>query len=477
MSMQTWKFVLVGTVLLAGCSADPTSPLAIGSVQVVSGDGQSGTPGLPLNDTLTVKVLDQTGRSPMSGVPVQWSVQYGGGSLDRSVDTTDLQGIVRAVWTLGGTPGANRAVAAVADLPGVEFSAQGQGFRALQVSVGNDHACAIDTLGRGWCWGDDTYGELGNGIPLDSSPMGYQPQRVAGGHTFVQVASGWNHVCALDGAGRTWCWGDNGFGQLGGSSLRNSSTPLQIAGAPAFRALAQGGNSSTTCGIATDNTAYCWGENDHGEAGTGSVAAAVTSPHPVAGAHQFRSITLGSAHTCGIAVDGTAWCWGLNNQGQLGDSMIGGSSTVPVQVAGAFQFSSLVAGFNYTCGQAIGAGWVCWGPVFHASSNSDSVWASPTRTPALDQFSEFVPGDFMGGAVEGGRGIMTFGVDEANDAGASLPLHTVSASDVDACALAADGTVYCWGWNDGGQLGNPYHFGWEPAYLTAQVVVGPPPGS
>ncbi|MGB7213390.1 MAG: hypothetical protein WBC97_12280 [Gemmatimonadales bacterium] len=477
MLIRTWAVVLVGTTFLAACSADPTSPLAVGSVQMVSGDGQSGTPGLPLNDTLTVKVLDQTGRSPMSGVAVQWAVQSGGGTMDHTVDTTDLEGMARAVWTLGGMPGANQVSAAIADLPGVEFSATGQGFRALQVSVGSYHTCAVDTIGRAWCWGDNTYGELGNGLPVDSSRQGFRPQRVAGGHTFVDIAASSRGACGLDRNGIDWCWGVTGYGPLPDPSSSSAATPAAIVGAPPFRALAHGGNSVTTCGIATDNMAYCWGDNTYGQAGVGSAAAAVTTPLPVAGGHQFQSITLGSAHSCGIAVDGTAWCWGINNSGQLGDSIIGGSSTVPVQVAGGLRFNSLVAGFNYTCGQAIGAGWVCWGPVYQASTNSNLLWVSPTRTPSLDLFTEFSPGYYMGGAIEGGRARMTFGVDVVNDAVASLPLHAVSASDVDACALAADGTVYCWGWNDAGQLGNPFHFGWEPGYLTAQVAVGPPPGS
>ncbi|MGB7213398.1 MAG: hypothetical protein WBC97_12320, partial [Gemmatimonadales bacterium] len=360
MLIRTWTVLLIGTTFLAACSADPSSPLAVGSVQLVSGDGQSGTPGLPLNDTLTVKVLDQTGRSPMSGVAVQWGVQYGGGTFDHGVDTTDVEGIARAVWTLGGMPGANQAAATVADLSGVEFNASGAGLQARQVTLGVDFACAIDIAQKGWCWGSGWDGELGNGVTGQIVSKTYHPQAIAGGHTFVDIAAEFSTACALDTAGTAWCWGLNNYGQLGNPSPANTGTPVAVSGAPPFRTLAQGGNSNTTCAIASDSTGYCWGDNAMGSVGAGSVGGIVTTPQAVAGGLRFRSMTLGSGWGCGIVSDGTAWCWGSNYSGALGNGAPG-NSAVPVPVAGSYHFTSLSAGSSYTCGMTIETGWVCWG--------------------------------------------------------------------------------------------------------------------
>ncbi|MGH7533265.1 MAG: hypothetical protein ACREL4_08240 [Gemmatimonadales bacterium] len=472
MSMRTWTLVLVGTSLLAACSADPTSPLAIGTVQLVSGDGQTGTPGVPLDDTLTVKVLDQTGRSPMSGVAVQWSVQDGGGTFDHALDTTDLQGMAHAVWTLGAMPGANNAVATVGDLPGVEFSASADGLRAVAVALGNGFACAIDVGHKGWCWGFGWFGELGNGATGPVVGQTYHPQAVTGGHTFVDIAVNFNAACGLDASGTDWCWGSNTFGQLGSPSPANTGTPMAVSGAPPFRGLAQGGNSNATCAIAADSTGYCWGDNRFGQTGAGTFGGMVTAPQAMSGGLKFRSITLGSVWGCGIVSDGTAWCWGSNSNGELGTGTPG-NSAVPVPVAGAYHFTTLSAGNSYTCGLTNETGWVCWGLVSAIPPLQTTAWPTPIHASSLDGMTEFDPGFFLGAAVLGGRALMVFAVNSQRTAGAPIPIYAVHASDTNACGLTAGGQVYCWGYNDGGQLGSPFEYGWEPGYTPAQMVVAP----
>ncbi|HET7023601.1 MAG TPA: hypothetical protein VFI39_00170 [Gemmatimonadales bacterium] len=459
MSTRSWTFVLVGITLIAACSADPTSPLAIGSVQVVSGDGQSGTPGLPLNDTLTVKVLDQTGRSPMSGVPVQWSVQYGGGTFDRTADTTDVNGMARAVWTVGIRPGTNTASAYVGDLPGVTFSATGRGFQAIQVSVGFTHACALDATGQAWCWGS-----WGGG----NSPF-YVPNRVAGGHTFQQIAAGETHTCGLDTAGVSWCWGEAYGGALGNGATDGSAIalPVQVSGAPAFSQIATG-DGLTTCGIAADSSAYCWGDNYYGQAGSGSTAAVVASPALVTGGLKFIALAPSNQHTCGIAADRSAWCWGLG--ANLGNG--GGNSNVPVPVNGGHSFQSLSATDAFTCGFTTDAGPVCWGAIW----NIEPTQVTPVREAVLAQLSEFAPGGPWSFGISGQRLLYIPGAGQvtASDADAPLPLHGLSGGYWSACALAQDGSVYCAGANDKGQLGNPDRLGYDQAYSTPHAVVAPP---
>lgn len=469
---SSFRIPLSAALIIAGvaaCSTDAASPVAFGSVALVSGDAQTGTPGVALGDTLEVKVLDQTGRTLMSGVAVQWSVQSGGGSIASVADTTDVNGVARAVWTLGPVPGANQAVAAVADYPGVEFSASGSGLRATQVSLGVDFACALDPQGQAWCWGGGWDGELGTGATGQMVAQTYHPQPVTGGHNFVDLAAGSSTVCGLDGSGTAWCWGLNNRGQLGSTAGASTGTPTPVGGLPPLRALAQGGNNSAMCAISVDSVGYCWGDNAAGELGGGSVGGASILPLAVAGGHKFRSITLGDGFACGVTGDGAAWCWGA--QDALGDSASAASGS-PVTVSGGYHYTTLTSGGAYTCGRTVETAWVCWGTV-STTLGAAANWATPRHVPGLDPVSEYAPGYQMGGAVQGNRGMMAFGVNALSDAHAPLPLHSVRASDTNACGLAADGSVYCWGWNDGGQLGNPYQYGYGPAYQPAQIVVAP----
>lgn len=466
MSTRSWTFVLVGITLIAACSADPTSPLAIGSVQVVSGDGQSGTPGLPLKDTLIVKVFDQTGRSLMSGVPVQWTVQYGGGSLDRSVDTTDLEGMARAVFRLGPVPGVATAVAAVADLPGVTFSETGRGLQAQQVTMGFERACAIDLQGRTWCWG------VGRGDSIDVPSKSYTPALVAGGHHFLELAAGDNQTCGLESDQSTWCWGTSTLGNLGSNTIDHQlyNYPIQVANAPAFRHISSG-DGDLTCGTTADSTAYCWGANDFGQVGAGSSAVAVPDPTLVAGGLKFIAISPTYDHTCGIVVGGAAWCWGSNADGQLGDSAASGAtSNIPVAVAGGHVFQTLSTMDNYTCGLTSDAGPVCWGNV----PDGAAAHSTPVPEPSLSQFTEFAPGGEGSAAIGGSQAFTLFSFSRSFDAQSPVYLHGLSGGYWAACALAQDGTVYCWGANPGGELGNPDTFGYDDGYAPVHAVVAPP---
>lgn len=461
-----WLLVFSAATTFA-CSADPTSPLALGSVQLVAGDGQSGTPGLALADTLTVKVIDQTGHSPMSGVPVQWSIQYGGGSLDRTVDTTDVNGIARAVWTLGATPGTNQVTASVADLPGVEFSATARGFQAVQVSAGASHTCALDGSGHAWCWGYDWAGQLGDSDSAAGNGFRkvYVPQPVIGGHTFMQIAAGSAHTCALDTSGAAWCWGHGTLGELGDGAATSSVTPVAVAGGHQFTSIADGGES-TTCALTSDGTAYCWGRNSGGIAGVGDTSLMIPSPAAVAGGHHFTSIMPNGTHSCGVATDSTAWCWGSDADDLLGDSgTSGGVSVAPIAVSGGHHFTVLVTGDLQDCGIAEGGAWLCWG------LNLSSV---PVAERALDGMTDVNLGEFLGAALLGRSARTWYTLGTPTDPGAPVLLHGLSATEAHACGLGADGTVYCWGANDSGQLGNPDQFGYDDAYSSPHAVVAPP---
>ncbi|HJR50788.1 MAG TPA: hypothetical protein VJ794_06765, partial [Gemmatimonadales bacterium] len=141
-----------------------------------------------------------------------------------------------------------------------------------------------------------------------------------------------------------------------------------------------------TCAVvATTNQAYCWGFNDQGQLGTGTKGAtqARSAPQLVLGGKSFTQMTLGGNYSCGLTTSREAWCWGINISGQLGD----GSTTSrlsPVKVASRRHWTLLVAGYDQTCGVAVnGTAWCwgdnLWGELGDGTTNSSAV---PVRVTA-----------------------------------------------------------------------------------------------
>ncbi len=245
--------------------------------------------------------------------------------------------------------------------------------QALQ--AGRVHTCGIDLSQHLWCWGGNGEGELGRGASGPGSS--FPPSLVATTDLFKAVAVGGLHTCAVTLAGAARCWGYGVSGQLGDGTTNSSNLPVAVAGGLQFRTdpavifrspdpdfplppgpfLAAGYDH--TCGITTAGTAVCWGLNQDGQLGDGSTTSRST-PAAVAGGHSFAAITAGLRHTCALATDGAAWCWGDNTLGELGDGTNTASPT-PVAVAGELAFASLKAGELSTCGvTSDGAAW-CWG--------------------------------------------------------------------------------------------------------------------
>lgn len=243
----------------------------------------------------------------------------------------------------------------------------GLSFSAL--AVGGQRTCGIASGGTLYCWGANYAGQLGIGT-ADHASHSVPEAVIAGGLSFESVTLGGAQTCALGTSGRAYCWGANNYGELGlgGVDAVPHTTPDSVAGAITFLQLTAGGHH--TCGIAADHAAYCWGVNDAGELGTGAVTAPQGQPTPVAGGRTYLQLSAGLEFTCGIATDSLAYCWGMNNFAQLGapSAMSCGinpnpyaCSAIPVPVSGALKFRKLVSGNYHTCGMATGGHVYCWG--------------------------------------------------------------------------------------------------------------------
>jgi alpha-tubulin suppressor-like RCC1 family protein len=220
-------------------------------------------------------------------------------------------------WGAGATLGAGDSLANIHPTPVRVPSDR----TFVQVSEGYESTCALDDGGNAWCWGRNNLGQLGN----PQAPAGYYvtaAQQVVGGHLFVSIAVGGDHACGLTAAGEAWCWGSNGSGQLGDGNggpqgQTSSATPVAVAGGHAFTALF--GGLSGTCGLTADGSAYCWGDDESGQLGLGDLSKddacgtsyCVREPMPVSGGLKFSTLGAGADLTCGITTAGKLYCWGL----------------------------------------------------------------------------------------------------------------------------------------------------------------------
>ena len=296
-------------------------------------------------------------------------------------------------------------------------------LEATQIASGGNHTCAVTTAGGVKCWGDNSYGQLGNNSTTASSI----PVDVLGLASGVgSVSAGGYHTCAVTTAGGVKCWGYNYYGQLGDGTITSSSVPVQVTGLTSVVGSITAGNGHTCASMIvkasprpTAGGAKCWGYNYYGQLGNNSTTNSSIPVDVLDLPNGVSRIAAGNGHTCAV-VSGAAKCWGNNNNGQLGDGTTT-SSSVPVQVQGlASGVSSISAGIvSYACAVVSGAA-KCWG------NNANGQLGDGTTT------SSSVPVQVQG---------LASGVSSINAGG----IHT--------CAVVS-GAAKCWGNNANGQLGD-----------------------
>ncbi|MEW5916192.1 MAG: protein kinase [Gemmatimonadota bacterium] len=222
------------------------------------------------------------------------------------------------------------------------------------VRSGRTHACGLTTRGEVYCWGSNASGQLGDGARTNRTA----PVKAVLPSPAAQIAAGGAHTCALLIDGTALCWGSNASGQLGDSTKTSRGVPDRVASSQRFVSITAGRNH--TCAVTTGNDAYCWGSNSAGQAGVGTPSDAVLAPQRVETTAQLRSVAAGLAHTCALTTGNTAYCWGANNYGQLGDGTKNRHAR-PVAVQGAGALSALFPGASHTCGRSRSGEVFCWG--------------------------------------------------------------------------------------------------------------------
>lgn len=352
-----------------------------------------------------------------------------------------------------------------------------------QLTANSYHVCGLTDAGDVWCWGDNSYGQLGDGTDQPRAT----PVKVTGGvkfaslsaggsftcgigldgfmycwglnatsqlaqasadrcgtsqvmcaksplkyakRSFTDVAAGTRYACALDPVGAPWCWGFDFLGETGNSvpSGTTITAPTTVSTSAQFASVYAG--DMFTCGLTAAGHAWCWGSDNRGELGRvvpvcGTVAGFQNLCTPVPGAvntsSSFTSLSLSNGQACGLRRgSGSALCWGDNGQGQLGTHEYA-NAFAPVTAQGGATYTTIVAGGNSTCATPTAGTSVCWG-----LNMFGKLGIGPER---VDLSLDPLP-------VAGGQRFVSF-------AGGSEFM----------CGLTANGAVYCWGGGRMGQLG------------------------
>ena len=345
-----------------------------------------------------------------------------------------------------------------------------------RVALGDSHTCAISNVNKVWCWGDNSSYQLGVGsggsVPSDSA-VPIETNALGGGRIAKKIAAGSVHTCALATDGTVWCWGDNGFGQIG-VGAGTYAQPTRVTLATTASMIAAGGNS--TCAVLSDNRVQCWGKNQYGQLGINTDGTTETSPQFVSHIPDWfvvANIEMGANHTCAISAAGAAWCWGYYLDGRLGTSQ---SSNVVVPAATSSLAGTAVtvsAGGAHTCVVLANGTLTCFGKNNNGQigQSLSTVSSSSPMTVTLSGAASAVSigFDFTCAAMTSG-GVECFGANGFGQVGngstSTRVLNPTSVLGINgsvgdvivglnhACAIKSLGQLVCWGNNDFGKTGS-----------------------
>jgi alpha-tubulin suppressor-like RCC1 family protein len=228
----------------------------------------------------------------------------------------------------------------------------------VAIALGAHDSCALMRSGGVKCWGWNRSGQLGDGTTTDR----LTPVDVVGLHSGVSaIAAGDEHTCAALRSGGTKCWGENSWGQLGDGTTQISFTPVDVSGLSS-RVSGITAGSDHTCAVTSAGGAKCWGLNLFGELGDGTFDWRRLTPVDVSGLSTgVSAISAGDFHTCALTSVGGAKCWGADGNGQLGDGSVRYGQATPLDVVGLSSGVVAISGSEHTCAVTSAGGAKCWG--------------------------------------------------------------------------------------------------------------------
>lgn len=297
---------------------------------------------------------------------------------------------------------------------------------AADLSLGNDHLCTLRADQSVWCSGKSFDGQAAS-PSLGMYQLSATPVL---GLSALDISMGYDHSCAVRTDGKVACWGKNDKGQLGDGSVGTSVTmPVEVTGVT--NAVAVSAGFDHTCAVTDTGALYCWGGNFYGALGNGDN---IDQSAPVqVFASGVQAVEASDLFTCAIKTDFTVWCWGLNSTGSLGNGTYNVNASTPQQVSGGFMAKALSSAGAFVCAIDLGDDVYCWGSNINGELGVD-----------VGDYYSMVP---AGPVVQ--------------------DVEMLAAATQSACAFDAlsppFGTLYCWGYNEVGQLR-------DPATLTPAAV-------
>jgi alpha-tubulin suppressor-like RCC1 family protein len=404
---------------------------------------------------LTATVRDAAGQ-PITGRTITWL------SADPAVVTVSATGVVTAV-------GAGGPVAVTATVEGVSGSAQltvrSPFLTAVSVGTSEQLTCAVEASGEAWCWGDNGYGQRGIGTVGSVSGV----TRVVSTHAFSTIDVGRFHACAGTRAGEVYCWGSNVRGEIGDGTIMRRQLPVRVGGGQLAATVLAGDDRS--CALELGGTLRCWGYSNGGFLGIGSAEWVNAEPRTVAGGITFREVVVSksSPTQCGVDTNAQAWCWGNNSGGMLGDGTSVGRSA-PVRVQGGLSFTQVSPGDGHSCGITTAGVLYCWGSQQHGQLGNGIVSSAEVRSPLAVttplRFTSVAAGFRFSCAITTEGALYCWGDNSTGSLGdgsytnrlfptpalTTVRFTRVVAGRSNVCAIAESGILYCWGLNGSGSV-------------------------
>jgi len=452
------------------------------TLEIVSGNGQVGILGQILSP-LVVRVTDGH-QKILASAPVEFSVSgssatlmlsaTAGSSVTSQVTRTGTDGLVQVYATLT----AANADPVVTAKPYGSYSSNALFYlhsvlhSAPIISSGPEHNLAVSVDGKLWAWGRNYYGQLGVGSDIDY----WFPICVDGMDNICSIGAGSYHsvVCKEDGT--IWTCGYNYYGQLGTSTnLGQYGTPnttfVQLPNMSGFTAVAAG--DKHTLALKSDGTVWAWGWNSYGQLGDGT-STDRSAPVQVIGLTNVVAIAASTIHSIALKNDGTVWAWGYGGDGELGNDSSNSSNT-PVQTSATGSMVSISCGYYYNLAvRNDGTVWT-WGlngrgQLGDGTTNSRN---KPVQVSGLNNVAKAVAGRQHGVALKNDGSVVAWGdnsygqlgdgtttqrrtpvaVVSSSGTGNLNGIQVVSAGD-NTIASGTDGSIFGWGRNNFGQIGN-----------------------